>query len=125
MTIKDPKAKAKAVVLGFRAEIAAELDEAEKALPALVTAHDSAAAEAQAIAEEYRDVQQLLGAVDRHAPALSLREGFHRQKLDQAKSLKARALVDVEAARAKIKDLQRALDQIDRVVPPADEQAAA
>jgi hypothetical protein len=121
MTLQDPKER----VLSWRAEIVGELAEAQFAVPPLVTAHETAAAAAQEAAEDYRETQKLLGVLDRLETPLKLRADAHAKELDQAKSAKARALSDLEAAQSKVTQLQRSLYQIDRVIPPAESEEAA
>ncbi len=125
----DPKT----LLQGWRDEIAAELAGAQKEIPALVTAHEAAIAEAQEIAVSYRDLQQLLaklhvqnvfGITSQPESPLKLRSEAHRAEVEQAKTKKARAFHDLEAALRKITELERALAQIDHLVPPAEETEA-
>ena len=112
-------------VLSWRAEIAAELEEAVKLVPPLEDAHATAAAAAQAALDDYGAVQRLIGStVPNPETPIRRRSDDHARELDQAKSKRARAFADLQAARSNVTSLQRALAQIDRVIPPADEEAA-
>jgi len=119
--MKDPKERLRS----WRAEIAEELQEASAAVPPLVTAHDVAAAEAQAALEDFGATQRLIGPVvsQQEAP-FRLRTDGHLAEVEQAKSRRTRALADLQAARMKVLSLQRALGQIDRIIAPSTEEVA-
>jgi chromosome segregation ATPase len=121
MTAQDPKQH----VLGWRGEIEAELEAAKAEVPPLVTAHEAAIAAASEAAEFYREVQKVLRQLTNPESAIRIRVNDHRDELDQTKSRAARAGADLEAARIKIKALQRALAQIDFIIPPAEESEGA
>lgn len=120
MTTKTPKDR----VLGWRSEIADELVAAQKEMPPLVAAHETATAAASDLADDYRETQKLLGQIVNPEGPIRLRSDYHWHELEQAKSRAARALADIQAVRIRIENLQRALAQIDRVMPPADEEVA-
>ena len=126
----------KALILSWRAEIAAELEEATKALPPLQAASKAATAAADEAASAYRELQQLLGKAlsvtgflgtqyQYLEGPIGIRANGVAMEVDQAKSQRARALADLELARAKVTSLQRSLAQIDRVIPPAAETQEA
>ena len=129
----DPKS----IVLSWRAEIAAELAEAEKALPPLQAAHEAAKAAADEATAAHVALNQFLGKVTSETdiignPRFKVLEGALGWRAaevgwlaDRAKQQRARALGDLEVARAKLASLRRALAQIDLVAPPADEVGEA
>lgn len=131
----DPKA----IVLSWRAEIAAELEAATKALPPLVASHEAASAAADEAAADNRALLELLGKAQGKAISdflgitqflylegpLGLRAREYADRVDQARSLRARTLGELEAAREKVRTLRRALAQLDLIVPPADESLEA
>jgi hypothetical protein len=107
-------------VLSWRAEIAEELEEA----------HAAAAAAADEMAVNHRDLWALLrllqdadalGRVPPIEAPLMIRAQADRADLEQAKTRASRALTDVEQARRRISELGRALAQIDRCVVPVEE----
>jgi hypothetical protein len=109
-------------VLSWRAEIAVELGEATKAVPPLEEIHATAVVAAQAALDDFGAVQRLIGpAVPRPETPIILRSQAHLMEVDLAKSRRARALANLQASRAAVTTLQRALAQIDRIVPPAEE----
>jgi hypothetical protein len=113
-------------ILSWRAEIAAELDEATKAVPPLEEIHATAVAAAQVALDDFGAVQRLIGpVVSRPEAPIILRSQAHLVEVEHAKSKRARALADLQAARATVTTLQRALAQIDRIVPPAEETEEA
>lgn len=133
MNIRDPKV----VILGFRDEILVELGEAQKAIPPLQAVADAAAAAADEATTFYRALQQLLGkatsatdflGVTQHQyleGPIGLRANNYSTEVDEAKSRRARALADVQLARAKVTSLKRAIAQIDLMIPPAAETEEA
>jgi len=130
MTLLDPKTEA----LALRAEIQAKLTEAQKAIPALQAAHEATSAAITEGALNHRNMQRLLlkpfntqsgERFESAEPEINLYLDDLWTKLDQAKSIRARALADLEAARITVKNLERALAQLDRAIPPADEAEEA
>jgi hypothetical protein len=129
----DPKA----VIASWRLEIEAEFAEAQRALPPLQTAYDVATAAADEAASAHRAIQELLGKAQGTTDflgvtkfqylegALGLRVNEYAKEVDRAKSLRARALADLEAARSNVTTLRRAIAQIDLINPPADESQEA
>ena len=117
MSTRDPKH----LVLTWRAEIAAELEEAQKLVPPLEAAHAEAGAAIREPDDFYSSLHRLLRAAD-VAPelAISSRLEEYRAQVVEAKSRKATALADLEAARTVVKNLRRALAQIDFVIPVED-----
>ena len=129
MTLLDPKTEA----VALRAAIMAKLVEAQKAIPALQAAYEVTAAAVNEAAINHRNMVRLLlkpfetQAGTRYESAESEINEFLddlRTKLDHAKSIRARALCDLEAARTNVDKLRRSLNQIDRAIPHADEEAA-
>lgn len=117
MTTPDPKTH----VLVWRSEIAEELEGAENEIPALMEAHVAATAAASDAADFHDALQRLLGVeITRPEPAINLRWEDYRREVKEAKSRKAMAAAALEAARTRVVSLQKALAQIDRVVPVED-----
>jgi DNA repair exonuclease SbcCD ATPase subunit len=123
----DPKTR----VLAWRSEIAAELEAAQKELPPLEATHAAAIAETQDVLEDYRDLQHFLnaklplnfisGTKASLELSLQMRSEDLRAEVEPAKTRQARANNDLEAARGRVAKLQRALAQIDQIIPPAEE----
>jgi hypothetical protein len=122
MTTPDPKAH----VLSWGKEILEELEAAKDEIPPLVKAHEDATTAARE-AVEFRDaLEHLLGVeITRAEPAIHIRWDDHRRDVKDAKSRQVMAAAALEATRAKVASLQRALEQIDRVVPPAESEETA
>jgi hypothetical protein len=130
MTLLDPKTEA----LALRAEIQAKLAEAQQLIPGLQSAHEATAAAIREAAINHRNMVQLLlkpfqteAGTRYESPESEVNLYLEdlRTKLDQAKQLRARALADLEAARAVIAKLQRSLQQIDRAIPVEETEEAA
>jgi hypothetical protein len=130
MTVLDPKTEA----LLWRAEIQAELTEAQKPILALQLAHEATDAAIRDAQINYRNMQRLLlkrteteAGYRYESPesAINLRLEALRMKIDEAKQLRARALADLQAERISVSRLQASLNQIDRAVPPAEAAEAA
>jgi hypothetical protein len=130
MTLQDPKALA----LSWRLEIQAELIEAQKPIAALQLAHEATAPAVRDAEINYRNMLQLLlGRFETQSgyryespePSIHSRLEDLRMKIDEARSLRARALADLEAARSVVAEKQRSLNHIDRRIPPAEAEEAA
>jgi hypothetical protein len=132
LSTQDPKQ----LVSSWRDEILLELAEAQEAIPPLQAAYEAATAAADEAATAHRDLQQLLAKVLSGTDFLGvtqyqylegpigLRANDYATEVDRAKSQRARALADLEAVRAKVTSLRRAIAQIDRIVPAESEEAA-
>jgi hypothetical protein len=130
MTLLDPKTEA----LALRVAIQAKLTEAQKPIPALQSAHEATAAAISEAVINHRNMQRLLlksfetqAGTRYESPEseTSLYLEVLRMKIDEARSLRARALADLQAARIEVDKLQRSLAQIDRAVAPAEEAEEA
>lgn len=118
----DPKSR----VISWRAEIAAELEAAQKELPPLEAAHAAAIAATQDVLEDYRDLQHYLNAKlplnfmsgTKASPEVSLRIRSEalRAEVEPAKTRQAGANNDLEIARGRVAELQRAIAQIDIII---------
>jgi hypothetical protein len=114
----------KEVLAGWRAEIAGELEEARKALPALEAEHQSALAAAADVAAEYAGVQKMVGDM-RLAGPLALRTALHLTEVETARRKQSATGAALHNAREEIGKLERSLKQIDALLPPAAEEKAA
>jgi hypothetical protein len=122
MTAKDPTA----VVIAWRDEIAAELEEATKAVPPLEVALAEAVSAVREALEYYNAVHGLLraGIVALEAPIQLRLEELHRE-LDDAKSRKASAVSALKAAKDRVRKLRLALMQINGAIPAEETEEAA
>jgi hypothetical protein len=129
MTLLDPKTEA----LALRAAIQAKLAEAQKEIARLQAAHDATAAAVSEAAINHQSMVRLLlkpfetqsgERFESAEPEVNLYLEDLRTKLDQAKSIRARALGDLESARINVERLNRSIAQIDRAIPIENEEAA-
>jgi hypothetical protein len=110
----------------WRGELAAELAQAQKSLTLLEAEHETAIAATRDVGTAYRDIQHALGAFSgRLAGPLVMRSRFHLQDVDAAKSRQDRGRAAVDVARGQIAELEGALRQLDALLVPAEEEAAA
>jgi hypothetical protein len=130
MTLLDPDAEA----LALRAVIQAKLAEAQKPIPALHSAHEATAAAIRDAETNHRNMVRLLlkpfetqSGTRHETPETEISQYLDdlRTKVDRAKSLRARALADLQAARIEVNRLQLSLAQINRAIPPTEETEEA
>jgi hypothetical protein len=130
MTVLDPKTEA----LALRAVIQAKLTEAQKPISALVLTHEATAAAISEALINHRNMQRLLlkpfetqsgTRYETPESEISLYLEDLRMKIDQARSLRARSLADLQAARLEVDKLQRSLNQIVRAIPVEETEEAA
>jgi predicted nucleic acid-binding Zn-ribbon protein len=118
----------------WRDQIAAELDKAQAELPALNAAREAAITTHSALESAWRDLSTTLRAIThaiRGRPSsaleipLSLRVDGLKRDLDMAASARAQAHHAHRAGQRRIAELERALMQLDRLLEPPAEEAAA
>lgn len=112
------------VLSGWRVDIAAELDEAKNALTAVESEYTTASEIAEEVRQACHEMQRTLGVFGRLASPLAQRSTWHQNGWTTAKSRAALAHANLETARNKIIELERAIQQIDHLLTPADEEAA-
>jgi chromosome segregation ATPase len=131
---QDSKAFALNFILNLRAQRQSEFTEAQKVIPALQAAHEATAAAVRKTTDNYQAVINLLlkPVQKENGTRYEIAESLNysdleelRSKIDEAKSLQARALADLDAARSEVAKLQRSLNQIDRAIPVEETVEAA
>jgi chromosome segregation ATPase len=109
----------------WRAEVAAEHNEARKPLPAMEAELLAASAAHEAASANASDLRQTLDTFRIFAPAISARLSFVQAAADDARRARDKARVTLAQAKVRITELQVALRQLDTLLAADDVEVAA
>jgi hypothetical protein len=124
--------ESKRLLSAWRDEITPELTKEGEACPQLEAEHQAAITVAAGIEQTQKDLQRTLDDAFssslnpiRLADALALRSGWLREELSEARKRVGATKAALQNARDRIKELQRALNQIDHLLSQQEAEEAA